>query len=126
MCYNPVTIYDNRGRLFDKKVSCRKCLECRQTRANEWAVRMTEELKNHTESCYITLTYRNNPTILYKPHMQNFMKRLRKFIGKDTKIKYFSCGEYGDQSLRPHFHIIIFGYEFKDLIYGGKTESGIN
>lgn len=126
ICYNPVTIYDKRGKLFDKEVSCRKCIECRQTRANEWALRMSQELKDHKESCYITLTYRKNPIVLYKPELQKFIKRLRKFIGKDTKIKYFACGEYGDQMLRPHYHLMIFGYEFKDLLYGGKTGSGID
>jgi hypothetical protein len=25
------------------------------------------------------------------------------------KIKYFACGEYGDTTLRPHYHAVIFG-----------------
>lgn len=30
-------------------------------------------------------------------------------------LRYYMCGEYGDLNLRPHFHAIIFGYNFPDL-----------
>lgn len=43
----------------------------------------------------------------HKDHFQKFMKRLRRDL--DTPIKYFSCGEYGDKSFRPHYHAIILG-----------------
>lgn len=41
------------------------------------------------------------------------MKRLRKKF-PDKKIKYFHCGEYGEQTLRPHYHACIFGLDFED------------
>lgn len=60
------------------------------------------------------------------------MKRLRKLI-EPLKIRYFGCGEYGEVCFycgnhrtkcpcsayrpmlgRPHFHLIIFGYDFPD------------
>lgn len=111
MCTNPIQILDKKTHTY-KIASCRKCGECLQVRANEWALRGYFELQQYTENCFITLTYKNNPIRLHKEHMQNFIKRLRKKI--DHKIKYFSCGEYGDQRLRPHYHIIIFGYDFPD------------
>lgn len=37
------------------------------------------------------------------------MKRLRKKIGP---IRFFMCGEYGDELGRPHYHAIIFGNDF--------------
>ena len=43
---------------------------------------------------------------------QRFMKRLRKRFGKN--IRFFHCGEYGDENKRPHYHAIIFGMDFKD------------
>lgn len=127
MCYQPVIIgYDKLNKPI--KASCRKCIECRQTRANEWSLRCSMEMKDHEKNCFITMTYRENPTVLVKKDLQNFIKRLRKDLvskfGKDFKIKYFSAGEYGDKMLRPHFHMIIFGYDFEDKIYAGETRSG--
>lgn len=46
-------------------------------------------------------------------HFQKFMKRLRKKI-RPKKVRYYHCGEYGDQTYRPHYHAILFGYDFKD------------
>jgi len=122
MCYNPTSVYDkNTGNRL--VVSCRKCSECLQTRANEWAVRGHFELKKNKDNCFITLTYENNPVRLHKEHMQMFIKRLRKSISP-AKIKYFSCGEYGDQYLRPHYHLIIFGYDFQDKLFWKMSNSG--
>lgn len=44
-----------------------------------------------------------------KKDLQDFFKRLRKNVGR---FRYFACGEYGDQSLRPHYHAILFGIDF--------------
>jgi len=54
---------------------------------------------------------------LDKTDLQRFFKRFRKEI--QTPIKYFACGEYGEQSHRPHYHIILLGYEvpLHDLYY---------
>jgi len=103
--------------------SCRKCSECMQVRANEWGVRCHHELMEHEENCFLTLTYENNPIRLHKEHLQKFIKRLRKKI-YPRQIKYFSCGEYGDHELRPHYHIIIFGYDFQDKEYWKRSKSG--
>ena len=68
------------------------------------------------ESIFVTLTYDDNQVpmndnadlILYKPDLQNFLKRLRK--RKDgERIRYFAVGEYGTQSGRPHYHLCLFG-----------------
>lgn len=67
----------------------------------------------HDESCFITLTYNdeNLPehNSLNYEHLQKFWKRLRKQRGK---LRYYACGEYGDETLRPHYHAIIFGHAF--------------
>lgn len=43
-------------------------------------------------------------------YFQLFMKRLRKQLSKysDEKIRYFCVSEYGPQTLRPHFHVLLF------------------
>lgn len=73
----------------------------------------------HEENCFITLTFdqanlekRSNPLSLDVTEYQRFMKRLRKRYGNN--IRFFHCGEYGDQNKRPHYHAIIFGMDFKD------------
>jgi hypothetical protein len=51
---------------------------------------------------------------LYKPHYQEFTKRLRQTIKRnfwwsaDKPIKYYACGEYGEANHRPHYHAIIY------------------
>lgn len=90
--------------------------------------------------------------ILVKSDFQNFMKRLRKFvdryefnydIGKYVKrpipiskmdasvrplsgnsVRYTHCGEYGEESLRPHHHACLFNIDFKDK-YQFATSNGL-
>lgn len=45
---------------------------------------------------------------LVRKHLVDFVKRLRWRL--DEKIRVFYCGEYGDQTQRAHFHLIIFNY----------------
>lgn len=72
----------------------------------------------HSDNSFVTLTYDedNLPDhgTLKKSHVQDFIKSLRQRI-KPQKISYFLCGEYGDTTERPHYHIALFGYQFPDL-----------
>lgn len=53
---------------------------------------------------------------LFKPDVQNFMKRLRKRIQKyaeqnnitDSQVRYYAVGEYGPVHFRPHYHLILW------------------
>ena len=71
----------------------------------------------YDENCFITLTYsdENLPWdgSLRKTDFQKFMKRLRKHYDEKT-IRYFHCGEYGEQTLRPHYHALLFNHDFDD------------
>lgn len=71
----------------------------------------------HDENSFITLTYDNEHLpedhSLDKKHHQDFMKRLRKFHSH-KKIRFFHCGEYGEQFKRPHYHTLLFGLDFAD------------
>lgn len=113
------------------QVPCGKCLICRRNRAAEWAARLTHELQYHSMACFITLTYSDDKIpvdvasgkfVLNKSDLQKFWKRLRKHLGKDYKIKYFSVGEYGERTGRPHYHAIVFGWcpDPKDMISLGR------
>lgn len=46
--------------------------------------------------------------------LQLFNKRLRKARGP---FRFFACGEYGDENLRPHYHSIIFGHDWAEDRY---------
>lgn len=105
---------------------CGQCHGCRLERSRQWAVRCLHEASQHNENCYITLTYDDEhlPTdgSLRYQDFQRFMKYLRKECGNG--IRFYMAGEYGDIYQRPHYHACIFGYNFKDLVYIGKSEAG--
>lgn len=47
-----------------------------------------------------------------KRDLQLFMKRLRK--SQPQKVRFYACGEYGETTLRPHYHVILFNCCFSD------------
>lgn len=72
------------------------------------------EMESHKESAFVTLTY-NQENIpeggtLEKAELQKFIKRVR----KEKKLKYYACGEYGEKSKRPHYHLVMFGIGPRD------------
>lgn len=83
----------------------------------------------HQQNSFITLTYsdENVPVggTLVKKDVQDFLKRLRRWLGS-IRISYYLCGEYGDDADnkfrsqyggnigRPHYHALIFGYDFRE------------
>lgn len=95
---------------------CGKCIGCRLEQSRQWAVRCVHESSMHDENSFLTLTYNDEHLpedgTLVKSHLQGFIKKLRRKTGKE--LRYYGCGEYGDKLGRPHYHIIVFGYEPKD------------
>lgn len=73
----------------------------------------------HTDNAFITLTFNDENLPLdesiCKPTLQKFFKRLRKNTG--AEIRFLSSAEYGDKYNRPHYHALLFGYDFPDLKY---------
>jgi len=98
------------------EVPCGQCRACKKKKRQEWAMRMQHELNSHEDSCFVTLTYEGEQYdfgSLKKRDLQLYLKRLRKNIG-ERKIRYFACGEYGEKNtLRPHYHLIIFGLSLR-------------
>lgn len=95
---------------------CGNCLDCRLKSSRDWAIRIMHECKSHDKSIFITLTYdpEHLPVnaSLDKEAFPRFIRSLRKRTKQ--KIRYFQCGEYGEQFARPHIHAILFGYDFPD------------
>lgn len=120
------------------QIACGQCIGCRLERSRQWAVRCVHEASLHDQNSFITLTFspdglerrnrefemeekRNpekvkgwHPAGVHPRDFQLFIKRLRKATGQ--KIRYYHCGEYGEQSNRPHYHAILFGYDFPDKV----------
>lgn len=53
---------------------------------------------------------RNHVPILYALDLKKYLYRLRQFLKKyyGIEIRFFAVGEYGSNSLRPHWHILLF------------------
>lgn len=114
--------------VFDKSLGfggqlqlpCGQCIGCRLERSRQWAVRCLHEASLNEDNCFVTLTY--SPEFLpadgslVKKDFQDFIKRLRaRFFGR--KIRYFHCGEYGENLGRPHYHACLFGFDFADRVF---------
>lgn len=112
------------------ELPCGRCIGCRLDYSRQWANRCMLELKYHEKACFITLTYDpvHVPRSYYvdpgdgsavpsltlcKRDLQLFIKRLRKRFPEST-IRYFGCGEYGPSTFRPHYHVILYGVDFKE------------
>lgn len=119
-CYHPMALkskYDYRG--MPLIVPCSRCIGCRLERSRQWAVRCVNEAQMHEDNAFLTLTYKDESltfgrerATLFPRHLQLFFKRLRKKHGNN--IRYFACGEYGEETNRPHYHACVFGLKIDD------------
>lgn len=140
-CYYPVHAYQSltpgEGVTFKRTshsgpaltLPCGRCIGCRIDHAKQWQCRLVHEAQMHDENSFLTLTYApehlpENCSLVPK-HFTDFLKRYRKIIHPKT-IRFYHVGEYGEQTLRPHYHAIIFGHRFADLTLLKKTKQGHN
>lgn len=135
------------GNIITKSIliPCGKCINCRLRKSREWANRMMCEAKYHQESYFITLTYDDEhiehlkryivdddtgealPVLsLSKKDAQDWQKRLR--INSErrdgSKLRFYTAGEYGSNTHRPHIHAIVFGLHLDDLEPLRKSQLG--
>ena len=94
-------------------VPCGKCPSCLANKRASWAFRLQQELKDSKSAKFVTLTYdeKNNTGSLSKNDVQLFLKRFRALCQKvdaDYKVRYYLTGEYGSNTFRPHYHMLIF------------------
>lgn len=130
-CYGPLTGYYPKITSGDKrlvfrkdqsetgigiKIPCGRCTGCRLEHSRQWAVRCMHEKRLHSASCFVTLTYDNDHLLangsLVKRDLQLFMKRYRKIAGNG--VRFFACGEYGDKTNRPHYHVLLLNTDLMD------------
>lgn len=125
-------------------IPCGQCIGCKIRQREDWTTRIELEARSYPkeEVWFITLTYDDNHVpgmivktgeimrkvqytwkpgekrpssvqILLYEDIQKFLKRLRKAYR--GKLRYFVAGEYGEQTARPHYHMILYGWKPTDL-----------
>lgn len=109
-------VFDDPGdALRSLELPCGQCIGCREKRVAAWSLRCVYESQMHEHSVFVTLTYDDDHvpsdySLNYR-HFQLFMKRLRKRKGA---VRFYMCGEYGEDFSRPHYHACLFGCFFDD------------
>jgi len=92
---------------------CGQCQPCRVNKRRLWTHRIMLESMCHEDNAFITLTYDNENLpqcgTLVPEHLRNWQKNLRYHSGVD--LRFFSVGEYGEQTQRPHYHAAVFGFK---------------
>lgn len=125
-CYTPNHIQTNSLEWIT--VPCQKCNFCLQNRRQDWAFRLMQETKVAKTAHFLTLTYRpedipiatdeddwpigftlrKKDLFTFHQTIKRAQKRYLSKMYQDYKIRYYSVGEYGSKTKRPHYHLIIF------------------
>lgn len=127
-CFHPILISNpdassNNTGSSKILVPCGKCEACIVSNSQEWRTRLEIE-QRYCETCYfVTLTYDDTSLpigkfsdsfgelhivpYVSKRDLQLFFKRLRKRF-EGSEIRYFFVSEYGPNTLRPHYHGILY------------------
>lgn len=111
LCRNPYMA--SGGQAF----GCGQCMPCRVNRRRMWTHRIMLEANLHPVNSFVTLTYSDDQIpytqgalqTLNRKDLTDFLKRLR-WDYQPSQLRYFSVGEYGDQTERPHYHLALFNY----------------
>lgn len=97
---------------------CGQCSGCRLERSRQWAVRCMHEASLYDRNIFVTLTYSDDflpyDGSLVKRDFVLFLKKLRFQFGEG--IRFYMCGEYGENFGRPHYHAILFNFDFDDKV----------
>ena len=106
-CFNGIS-------LQDQVVPCGQCMACRVNRGRIWSTRiLCEQLMHPVRSWFVTLTYDDDNVPVTADHVPNlrrpeFEAWLKSTRRKAGPFRYYAVGEYGDRTLRPHYHMALF------------------
>lgn len=127
------------GDLESLELPCGRCFGCRMSRASSWAIRCQHEAQIFCSNSFVTLTYSDDRAGARVPgrepgepmlpehgslkyaDVQKFLKRLRRrkrgiepAANGKYPIRFFCAGEYGMESWRAHYHMLLFNFDFND------------
>jgi hypothetical protein len=122
------TIKNNWGQFMEKcsdprklyvPVGCGHCIECVTQKRNSWVIRLSEEIKDHEKTHFVTLTFdddaiqelyndadQKDANSIAKLAVRRFLERWRKKYKKS--VKHWLITELGDERCRIHLHGLIF------------------
>lgn len=104
-------------------VPCGYCGNCLSRKRQDWSYRIKQELKRAKTADFLTLTYapehiQTSPSglpTLVKSDFPQFIKQIRTETSRTLprgykwpQMRYYTVGEYGEQTQRPHIHSILF------------------
>lgn len=114
-------------------VGCGKCIECMKQKRRAWQVRLLEDIKEHKNAKFITLTFSNeaikllskdtidfrdkyiNANEMARLAIRRFLERWRKKYKKS--LRHWLVTELGQSGTqRIHIHGIIYTDESKEII----------
>lgn len=102
------------------RVRCNTCLNCRIHRAMGWAIRGQHEMQSTFRPTWaVTLTYDREHIpesgSLVRQDLTDFHRRLEYNFGS---FRHLTCGEYGPNTGRAHYHGVYFGLCLPDAYKG--------
>lgn len=108
-----------------QSLPCGQCVGCRLEYSRGWAVRMMHEASLWPQNCMITLTYDrdhlpDHGTVIPQ-EISDYVRSLR---DSGLSLSFYGVAEYGDKNLRPHYHILIFGWRPPDCRFVEKSKTG--
>lgn len=117
-------------------IPCGRCLGCMVQRSQDWTVRCVHEASCWNANSFVTLTYDDEHLPfrgdLVHRDWQLFHKRLLSHARRVARkagvpflgIPFYMCGQYVPDTGRPHFHGLLFGFQFADLVRWKRNASG--
>ena len=124
LCKYPVAV----NKFSDACRPCGQCLACRINKRRIWSHRIVLESQYHPYNSFLTLTYDDDhiPKEFSHPktgeifaagsvnpeHHRLFINRFRTAYKRKTgeEIRFYAIGEYGEKTMRPHYHYALFNY----------------
>lgn len=111
--FNPLKALNSHVALI---LPCGQCRGCRSDKAKQMSIRLAHEAKMHDAACFLTLTFSDDHVpqnySVSKRDLQLFNYRVRKHFGPGKR--FYGVGEYGERTLRPHYHLAYFGLDFSE------------
>lgn len=98
------------------QLPCGQCWGCKLERSRQWAMRCMHEASLYDSNCFLTLTV-DDAHLPARPSLdhgmfKDFLRRLTYFYQRP--VRYYMCGEYMEKGDRPHFHALLFDFDFPD------------
>lgn len=113
-------------------IGCQKCIECRKQKARHWGIRLTEDIKDHKNATFVTLTFNDMSYNLLRDECKSnpseyeidneiatlatrrFLERWRKKYSKS--IRHWLITELGGtRTERIHLHGILYTENKNDI-----------